>query len=176
VFTLSFKRLYLFWYVPYSVHYLHAINALQLCWRNIAQWSPTCCGHSCGGGEKNSTNIIKIGLNHATVLNCGVTRHILIVCVILFSPPWSKVTWVADTYWRPLCNKITSTVPMFICCYFNPLTPDDLLRRHAVIPLKIKIPSKHMRENPTRTTPQDTTRPSTIFYRLLLNWASLRRH
>jgi hypothetical protein len=27
-----------------------------------------------------------------------------------------------------------------------------------------------------RTMPLDTTRPSTIFYRLLLNWASLRRH
>jgi hypothetical protein len=27
-----------------------------------------------------------------------------------------------------------------------------------------------------RTTPLETTRPSTIFYRLLINWASLRRH
>jgi hypothetical protein len=27
-----------------------------------------------------------------------------------------------------------------------------------------------------RTTSLDTTRPSTIFYRLRLNWASLRRH
>jgi hypothetical protein len=27
-----------------------------------------------------------------------------------------------------------------------------------------------------RTTSLDATRPSTIFYRLLLNWASLRRH
>jgi hypothetical protein len=27
-----------------------------------------------------------------------------------------------------------------------------------------------------RITPLDTTRPSTIFYRLLLNWTSLRRH
>jgi hypothetical protein len=27
----------------------------------------------------------------------------------------------------------------------------------------------------TRTTSLDTTRPSTIFYRLLLNWASLRK-
>jgi hypothetical protein len=27
-----------------------------------------------------------------------------------------------------------------------------------------------------RTMPLDTTRPSIIFYRLLLNWASLRRY
>jgi hypothetical protein len=35
---------------------------------------------------------------------------------------------------------------------FNPLTPNDLQRRRAVIPLKIKIPSKIMREKPTNTT------------------------
>jgi hypothetical protein len=33
--------------------------------------------------------------------------------------------------------------------YINPLTPNDLKRRRAVSPLKIKIPSKNMRENPT---------------------------
>jgi hypothetical protein len=31
---------------------------------------------------------------------------------------------------------------------FNPLTPNDLQRRRAVSPLKIKIPSKNMREKP----------------------------
>jgi hypothetical protein len=30
----------------------------------------------------------------------------------------------------------------------NPLTPNDLQRRRAVSPLKIKIPSKNMREKP----------------------------
>jgi hypothetical protein len=34
---------------------------------------------------------------------------------------------------------------------FNPLTPNDLQRRHAVSPLKIKIPRKNMREKPTNT-------------------------
>jgi hypothetical protein len=34
---------------------------------------------------------------------------------------------------------------------FNPLTPNELLRRRAVIPLKIKIPNKNMREKPTNT-------------------------
>jgi hypothetical protein len=29
---------------------------------------------------------------------------------------------------------------------FNPLTPNDLSRRRTVSPLKIKIPSKNMRE------------------------------
>jgi hypothetical protein len=29
---------------------------------------------------------------------------------------------------------------------FNPLTPNDLWRRRAVIPLKIKIPSKNSRQ------------------------------
>jgi hypothetical protein len=31
----------------------------------------------------------------------------------------------------------------------NPLTPNDLQRRSSVSPLKIKIPSKNMREKPT---------------------------
>jgi hypothetical protein len=34
----------------------------------------------------------------------------------------------------------------------NPLTPNDLQRRRAVNPLKIKIPSKNMREKPTNAT------------------------
>jgi hypothetical protein len=34
----------------------------------------------------------------------------------------------------------------------NPLTPNDLKRRRAVSPLKIKIPSTNMREKPTNTT------------------------
>jgi hypothetical protein len=33
----------------------------------------------------------------------------------------------------------------------NHLTPNDLKRRRAVSPLKIKIPSKNMREKPTNT-------------------------
>jgi hypothetical protein len=32
---------------------------------------------------------------------------------------------------------------------FNSLTPNDLQRRRAVSPLKIKIPSKNMREKPS---------------------------
>jgi hypothetical protein len=34
---------------------------------------------------------------------------------------------------------------------FNPSTPNDLERRRAVRPLKIKISSKNMREKPTNT-------------------------
>jgi hypothetical protein len=34
---------------------------------------------------------------------------------------------------------------------FNPLTPNDLKRRRAVNPLKIKIPSKNMCVKPTNT-------------------------
>jgi hypothetical protein len=33
----------------------------------------------------------------------------------------------------------------------NPLTPNDLYRRRAVRPLKIKIHNKNMREKPTNT-------------------------
>jgi hypothetical protein len=33
----------------------------------------------------------------------------------------------------------------------NPLTPNDLQRRRAVSPLKIKIPSINMRKKPTNT-------------------------
>jgi hypothetical protein len=71
----------------------------------------------------------------------------------------------------------------------SPLTPNDLRRSRAVSPLKTKIPSKNMREKPKkytnysfsllimwrgnlrspRTTSLNKTRPSTIFYRLLLN-------
>jgi hypothetical protein len=39
----------------------------------------------------------------------------------------------------------------FLSGHFNPLTPNDLQRRRAVSPLKIKIPSKDMREKPTNT-------------------------
>jgi hypothetical protein len=35
--------------------------------------------------------------------------------------------------------------------HINPLTPNDLQRCRAVNPLKIKIPSKNMREKPTNT-------------------------
>jgi hypothetical protein len=37
--------------------------------------------------------------------------------------------------------------PSAMVISFNPLTPNDLQRRHAVSPLKIKIPSKNMFEN-----------------------------
>jgi hypothetical protein len=33
----------------------------------------------------------------------------------------------------------------------NPLTPNGLERRRAVNPLKIKVPSKNVREEPTNT-------------------------
>jgi hypothetical protein len=35
--------------------------------------------------------------------------------------------------------------------FINPLTPNDLQRRRAVSPLKIKILSKNLREKPTNT-------------------------
>jgi precorrin-3B methylase len=35
--------------------------------------------------------------------------------------------------------------------FINPLTPNDLKRRRAVNPLKIKIPCQNMREKPTNT-------------------------
>jgi hypothetical protein len=39
----------------------------------------------------------------------------------------------------------------FIISTINPLTPNNLYRCRAVSPLKIKIPSKNMREKPTNT-------------------------
>jgi hypothetical protein len=39
----------------------------------------------------------------------------------------------------------------FVPGTINPLTPNDLQRRRAVSPLKIKIPSKNMRKKPTNT-------------------------
>jgi hypothetical protein len=38
-----------------------------------------------------------------------------------------------------------------ITALVNPLTPNDLERRRAVSPLKIKIPSKNICEKPTNT-------------------------
>jgi hypothetical protein len=56
------------------------------------------------------------------------------------------------------CIRISSNTTSW-CCYvnffrflsINPLTPNDLWRRCAVSPLKIKNPSKNMREKPTNT-------------------------
>jgi hypothetical protein len=45
-------------------------------------------------------------------------------------------------------KKQDFTLPKLI----NPITPNDLLRRRAVIPLKIKIPSKNMRKKLTNVT------------------------
>jgi hypothetical protein len=44
---------------------------------------------------------------------------------------------------RMVCNSRNLSV--------NTLTPNDLYRRRPVSPLKIKIPSKSMREKPTNT-------------------------
>jgi hypothetical protein len=43
------------------------------------------------------------------------------------------------------CRKLRATC-------LDPLTPNDLQRRRAVSPLKIKITSKNMREKPTNAT------------------------
>jgi hypothetical protein len=44
-----------------------------------------------------------------------------------------------------------NTAGSFEGLVISPLTPNDLKRRRAVSPLKIKIPSKNMREKPTNT-------------------------
>jgi hypothetical protein len=49
-------------------------------------------------------------------------------------------------YISPFCCILYHTAHIF-----NPLTPNDLQRRRRVSPLKIKIPSKNMREKPTNT-------------------------
>jgi hypothetical protein len=72
---------------------------------------------------------------------------------------------VIREYLQISINAITANFLLFCKCdhsYFhiaqrffdliNPLTPNDLQRRRAVSPLKIKIPSKYMREKPTNTT------------------------
>jgi hypothetical protein len=48
-----------------------------------------------------------------------------------------------------LCKHV---VTILLAYKINPLMPDNLLRRRTVRPLKIKIPSKNMRENPTTAT------------------------
>jgi hypothetical protein len=53
---------------------------------------------------------------------------------------------------RGTIPTVAPSMPPLVQYCFNPLTPNDLKRRRAVSPLKIKIPSKHMREKPTNTT------------------------
>jgi hypothetical protein len=54
-------------------------------------------------------------------------------------------------------NKMAVIAFLYSCTHtsntsvFNPLKPNDLWRRRAVSPLKIKIPSKYMHEKPTNT-------------------------
>jgi hypothetical protein len=49
-------------------------------------------------------------------------------------------------------NKQTNKHTWISYITINPLTPNDLQRRRAVSPLKIKIPNKNMREKPTNAT------------------------
>jgi hypothetical protein len=48
----------------------------------------------------------------------------------------------------PVASRYTVYVIPAQSYIINPLTPNDLLRRRAVSPLKIKIPSKIIREKP----------------------------
>jgi hypothetical protein len=60
--------------------------------------------------------------------------------------PWTAEQLLA--FHELLCPvEWDSLLPRMI----NSLTPNDLLRRRAVSLLKIKIPSKNMRVNPTNT-------------------------
>jgi hypothetical protein len=78
--------------------------------------------------------------------------------VILF--PFTRHQWLRERVLLLRYTCIDCLVRKFLlhCCGtevwlegINPLTPNDLYRRHAVSPLKIKIPSKSMREKPTNT-------------------------
>jgi hypothetical protein len=51
---------------------------------------------------------------------------------------------------RGIFESFTGSTYTFYNC-INPSTPNDLQKRRAVSPLKIKIPSKNMREKPTNT-------------------------
>jgi hypothetical protein len=44
------------------------------------------------------------------------------------------------------------SLKMYKIQWISPLTPNNLQRRHAVGPLKFKIPSKNMHEKPTNAT------------------------
>jgi hypothetical protein len=68
----------------------------------------------------------------------------------------SKTSSISDKFWRlkewrgfPTSSINTVSAPQFL--YINPLVSKDLSRRRAMSPLKIKIPSKNMREKPTNT-------------------------
>jgi hypothetical protein len=46
---------------------------------------------------------------------------------------------------------LRTTHTSYVSLHINPLTLFDLSRRRAVSPLKIKTPSKNMREKPTNS-------------------------
>jgi hypothetical protein len=50
------------------------------------------------------------------------------------------------------CPLSTPCIYITLMNKINPLMPNNLQRRRAVSPLKIKIPSKNMREKPTNAT------------------------
>jgi hypothetical protein len=56
---------------------------------------------------------------------------------------------VADN--RDICFTLLRAFWIPVRQSFNTLTPNDLKKRRTVSPLKIKIPSKNMREKPTNT-------------------------
>jgi hypothetical protein len=66
---------------------------------------------------------------------------------------WEKLCTQAPTIYDVIHYSLWGTVLHNLCHRdFNPLMPNNLLRHHAVSPLKIKIPSKNMHEKPTNTT------------------------
>jgi hypothetical protein len=67
------------------------------------------------------------------------------------TPTRARVNWEykIDTNLKETGREINSLA--LENSVINPLTPNDLQRRRAVSPLKIKIPSKNTREKPTNT-------------------------
>jgi hypothetical protein len=80
----------------------------------------------------------------------------LTVLRVKYTTFWSScpyiIMWLAEftlknNQWSGDYNKIITPRHVGLITMVNPLTAYDLYRCHAVSPLKIKIPSKNMREN-----------------------------
>jgi hypothetical protein len=116
--------------------------------------------------------VISSGIERATfrfVAQC--LKHCATACPI-YNRYWS-VYMSMDTVLKGKCCKLKHETYFF--SLFSDVVKDIHKSVHSLVAFNRLVYFEWLLRSP-RTTSLDTTRPSTIFYRLLLNWASLRRH
>jgi hypothetical protein len=138
--------------------------------RNIQARS---CNHCCGGNARSITyfdcvsaalvtqhakcmrrvmlpSVVCLALPHFSTLSQKCSQKNKVTeCVFRFPPKFSSATFLIlkTTERYTIINVYLSSCKVTVI----PLPKNDLQIRRAVSPLKIKIPSKNMREKPTNT-------------------------